>query len=753
MLQFFLNPWLLAGLAGISLPIIAHLLSRRRFDVVDWAAMQFLNPARRTRRRLRLEELLLLMLRIGMIALLAFAAARPWIAGGWLSGFRSSGSRAVVLIVDGSNSMSRSDGLNTVHQSAIRRANEILDALGPGDQVALIDARDQPRTVIESPVQDLKAVTEALGQLPPPSGAADLPAAIENAVAILARSSNTAREIILLTDRQRSGWRADDIAAWERLDDLRSFPAVKPQLWVLDVANHLAPVGQNVAVGTIVIPRDLTVPDFPLTLNVTVTNASAEEVSTEVRLLQNGQPLAGRQQAVRIPANSEVAVPFDATLRQTGTILISAEATVSGDQIPADNMSHAVVSVASAVPVLLINGAAAVNPVDRETFFAALALTSPGHRTPWVQATVVDAADVTIEQIQRSSIVVLADVADLPTAIPAALRDFVSRGNGIIVCCGPNTTTQSFDRLMRESAIVPTVQLVRRREAGVDDVKVAPLTIQPGWLDRFHNDPSRSFLKSRFQNWWLTKIVPKAAQATKPANAIPQDLAEDSNPGRPPVVLAQLINGDPLLIDTQLGDGSVLLWTSSLSRVWNDFPTMSDYVPFLHEAVFQAAASRVRRNVSFGSPLVAELHAPTNVSFLTPSGQTIAVAATGDATRPIAVLNDTLLPGVYQLKPASDPKSAALDTFVVNYDHREDDQSELDARDLASLRAKDRLHFVKSVKQLNQQMYGSESRTELWAAILFSFLGLMIGELILTRRIVRRGHSGPDGDTPLASVT
>lgn len=71
MFQYFLNPWLLAGLVGIGLPLAAHLISRRRFDVVDWGAMQFLNPSRKTRRRMQLEELLLLLLRMGVIGLLA----------------------------------------------------------------------------------------------------------------------------------------------------------------------------------------------------------------------------------------------------------------------------------------------------------------------------------------------------------------------------------------------------------------------------------------------------------------------------------------------------------------------------------------------------------------------------------------------------------------------------------------------------------------------------------------------------------
>ena len=56
----FLNPALLFGLAALSLPIVAHLLSKKRFVVVEWGAMQFLDLGKRRRRRVRIEELLLL---------------------------------------------------------------------------------------------------------------------------------------------------------------------------------------------------------------------------------------------------------------------------------------------------------------------------------------------------------------------------------------------------------------------------------------------------------------------------------------------------------------------------------------------------------------------------------------------------------------------------------------------------------------------------------------------------------------------
>ena len=74
-----INPWLLAGAAAIASPIIIHFLSKRRFRIVNWAAMDFLLAAdRRNRRRIRLENFILLLLRCLAIALIAFLVARPF---------------------------------------------------------------------------------------------------------------------------------------------------------------------------------------------------------------------------------------------------------------------------------------------------------------------------------------------------------------------------------------------------------------------------------------------------------------------------------------------------------------------------------------------------------------------------------------------------------------------------------------------------------------------------------------------------
>src|SRR4051794_2695425 len=75
-----LNAAMLVGLLGATLPVIIHFLNRRRDPVIDWGAMQFLDLGRRSRNRIRLTELLLMLARIALLAAVALALARPFLA-------------------------------------------------------------------------------------------------------------------------------------------------------------------------------------------------------------------------------------------------------------------------------------------------------------------------------------------------------------------------------------------------------------------------------------------------------------------------------------------------------------------------------------------------------------------------------------------------------------------------------------------------------------------------------------------------
>ena len=170
----FLNPWMLLGLAGIALPILAHLLSRKKYDIVEWGAMQFLELDPNARRNLKLEDLLLMLVRMLLIALLVIALARPWFNGSWMGRWASTTSRDVVIVIDGSYSMGWEGKVTTPHANAVLLARQFVEDLRPGDTVMLLDAREQPRPALSGATRDKQRVREALDDLPAPSGTANL---------------------------------------------------------------------------------------------------------------------------------------------------------------------------------------------------------------------------------------------------------------------------------------------------------------------------------------------------------------------------------------------------------------------------------------------------------------------------------------------------------------------------------------------------------------------------------------------------
>ncbi|MEL6715344.1 MAG: BatA domain-containing protein, partial [Planctomycetota bacterium] len=148
MIEGFQNPGLLAGVALAAVPLIIHLFNRRRFKPQPWAAMRFVYAAyKRTRRRVQLENLLLLLARIAAVALFALAIARPYASGDSPLAALREERRDLVLLVDASASTGYQSDVRTVHAAIRARALELLDDLdgAQGDRARLAFVGERTR--------------------------------------------------------------------------------------------------------------------------------------------------------------------------------------------------------------------------------------------------------------------------------------------------------------------------------------------------------------------------------------------------------------------------------------------------------------------------------------------------------------------------------------------------------------------------------------------------------------------------------
>jgi len=183
----FANPILAGlGLAFVALPIILHFLRRKRKPVM-WGAMRFLVEAyRRNRRRMTLEQLLLLACRCALVLLFAVAIGQP-IFGSLSS---QTGPQELYIVLDDSiAATATTDGDEEAFEKHKSQAIELLDALNPaaGDRAGLILLGGPARSVISPASSDIAAVRRAIEQADRTDAAADL----EGALTILGETIQT----------------------------------------------------------------------------------------------------------------------------------------------------------------------------------------------------------------------------------------------------------------------------------------------------------------------------------------------------------------------------------------------------------------------------------------------------------------------------------------------------------------------------------------------------------------------------------
>lgn len=174
-----------AGFACVAIPIVIHLLFRRRRKPTPWAAMRFLLEAmRRQRRRLRLETLLLLAARCLMLACLAAAIARPLLSGA--SGQGPAGGRDVYLLIDNSiASRARDSSGEAALSRHMAEAKKVIDALRASDRVGLVTLAGPAEGVVAPASADARAVGGLVDAIVPADSGADINGGLERIGATL----------------------------------------------------------------------------------------------------------------------------------------------------------------------------------------------------------------------------------------------------------------------------------------------------------------------------------------------------------------------------------------------------------------------------------------------------------------------------------------------------------------------------------------------------------------------------------------
>ncbi len=714
----FLNPAFLWGLGLTSIPIIIHLLMRRRYRVVRWGAMEFLLLALKKRsRRLRIEQLLLLLIRTLVILLVVLAICRPAIRPGALPTLTPESHVHALLVVDNSYSMGYrpEGGGETLFDRARRRALDLVRlGLRQGDALSLILASDPAQAVIRKPSYDLQGAATAITNLALSDAGTNFTRAAQVCLDILNEfrtSSPGNPEIYYFTDNQATGWEtAREGRVWEQL--ARTHKARLSLMLINEAAT------ENMAIAGVQLARGLVTSGTAAQIRARIANHTPRLARSVLASLEvDGRPAESARLDVQ-PATEGV-VTFTHVFDRGGTH--TAVVRLTADRLARDDTAYLSLRVRDAVKVLLLNGRPDANPKRDAGLFLAVAMdpppAGPGSEETALQPTMLRGGTFGSADLRAHDVVALSNVSMLVENDRKALARFVQGGGGALVFLGDQVDANLYNRDLYEGAPQLLPARIARPAGTPTKAYLDGASMDHPALQRFRNATDVEVGTAEFRNYFT--VSPRDDPSVR--------------------VMARFTNGEPALVERRFGLGKVVLCATAADLEWSDLPLRPSFLPLVHQLVtYLAEGSEGTRNVLVGDPLVKPIalaEATRKVTVTTPAKTTVALKPLVDDRGCTVTLEKTPQAGFYQLAVEG---TQTRDTLSVNLATKESNLRFLSEADLANLVPAAHWTWVKPGESIDAAIRRSRLGIELWRICLFAALILMLIETALAQVFGRR---------------
>jgi hypothetical protein len=640
----FLNPLLLLGALGLSLPILAHMLNRFEVKHTDWAAMQFLNRSVRVRsRQLKLRDIILLLLRCLALLLIVFAITRPATTkkAGPLAGLGEKHA-AVIIALDASFSMQHSDGTRTRFETALEKVDAIKEGIRPGNPVTLVLLGTEHRVVMRNKAFDPDAFDEVLASLEVTSESLDIDSLPRRLKALAADMKAPQKEIYIISDMQEHDWKPR--SAW--LNDAFTDLAKHASVFVLPVAGGT----ENLAVTGLELVSGVLRKGTSARYRATVRNCGAG-VAQQVRVSGLVNNISADTKIIPsiAPGTSE-SVSLFLSFSDPGPVRIVAKAQWDGDKLEADNLRRTVAVIRDQVSVLCVEGTSGEGGSSGSLITAALRAGGSSKGQDDLDVESVSWVDLPAQDLKNFDVVVLADVPDITTEQAGVLENYVRDGNGLIWFGGDYVKADVWNK---RSALAgtPLLPAVIEEQMRTGDAMGIGRPLDPSMTDH---------------------------PVCRPLLSLPEDLLSETRfltllrvkPTPSSVKVLTLAGSDaPVLLEHALGRGHVFMFTTTAGSDWNNMAVTPVFPMLLQQIVTYLTAREFETPRVVGDSLsLSYVDQPdaSDAVFDTPSGETITVPVMDYRTQYVALLNGAREAGFYlarvSLQAAGMPVAVNVDT-------------------------------------------------------------------------------------------
>ena len=687
----FLAPLFFLGLATLAVPVIIHMIHRERKEVIEFPSLMFIRKIPfHSFRRQRIRNWLLLLLRCAAIALLLAAFTRPFFLSAAFAAVTSN-AREVVILLDRSYSMGYDDRWDRARAAA----SDVVNQLSAEDRATVIvfdsGAEAGPRSTT-----DRASLLGLIDDAEVGSGSTRYGPALKLAEGVFEDSALPRLEAVLVSDFQRSGV--------ESASGVR-FPE-GTVLTPISVTSGEASI-ENVSVAGVLFAREYFSGRERVSVAARVTNRGMDAVGPlDVSLAIDGREV--ETLTTELPPNGSSTVSFaPVTL---GDRPVTGMVRTGGDRLPTDDVFHFVVSPGQVVRVLIVGN-------DRGASESALYLSralgigsSPAFDVTTTTVTSLGAGDLVGPQV-----VVLNDTRPPTGQAAAALAQFVVDGGGLMVVAGERSAWPA------------------------DGPDLLPGTFGSP-VDRTGRGASLGFVDYSHPVFELFS-APRSGDVTTSRffRYRPMEPADSAT------VLARFDDGNPALLERQVGNGRVLVWASTLDNFWNDLALKPVYLPFVHRLTEYLAdyapptpwvsAGQVL-NLAEQRSLLAEAGlSEADLVAISPSGERIPISG---AVR--AGFLTMVEQGIYEIHDATATSESPL-ALAVNVDLAESDLTAIDPDELASsLTGRVAGERSDAAVEGEARAFASEDlerRQGIWWYLLLAVSVLFVAETVVSNRLSR----------------
>lgn len=705
---------MLGWLAAAAAPILIHFWSRRRHRPMKWAAMKYLQAAlKKNARRIRVEQLLLLLVRIAILVLFAAALADPFIPA--LSSFAGGlGSRARthwVFVVDASYSMDFRQGDSTRLEQAKETLKELLGDVQQGDGFSLVLMGDPPQVVIGDPAYDAADVIDEISATPLLHVGGNLTATLAEVEQIVNQAKRRHQRlegtrVCILSDLQASTWNAIATPQCaQRIDSLSQLA----ELILIDLGETNGPV-DNLAVAEIQPSESIITVGRPVEFTVAVRNLGVETAEKRgVTLFVND--IQKDRKFVSVKPGDQATTIFNHQFEAAGDYRVRVQ--LDGDSLSIDNQAFFAAAVRPSIRALCVRGKQGAAYL---VYRSLNPFTSPN---PRIEAELASETALLETNLANYDCIFLCNVGRISPDEGKVLRRYVHGGGGLVIGLGDQTQPASYNEQLGKqtdgSHILPA-KIGELVTAGEYFLSIPANSKHPMNQPLRGNASAGLFTLPTQRYFRLTPI--------------------DETPVAPAF---EFSNGDPALLDGNAGKGYCILYSTALSPGsvdnttsppvrWSYIPDWLNF-PALPQEMLAAAirGNEKQRNVLVGDTLSAALPgAASSVDIISPSGDTQrAEVNVGDASAGWS-FNGATRAGFYRATGSQRPQNEQL--FAVNLNIAESD-----------LRRYDRELLPETIQRELVANDGSQAiatqPAKLFRYFLIAVLVLLLVESFLARRM------------------